>query len=115
MDHTPVVRTRMAVGVTVLVLLAYVAECAIYYGRYLNRSLDFVPPSRPFAIEDVLGFGFWLTWLFFVVAFIGAASYWWRVRATTPRYLLFAITAFVLVTLVDVMLYMTLQRQILSM
>ena len=108
-------RARVAIALTFLVLIGYGAETAVYYGRYLNSSLLFVSPARPFAIEDVLGFGFWLTWLFFVVMFSAAAIYWWRIRATKLSQLLWVVGLFLVMSAIDFTLYRSLEQQVLSL
>lgn len=108
-------RARAAIVFTVAVLVAYLAESLLYYSRYLNSSLKFVPPARPFAVEDVLGLGFGIPWLFFAIAFALGAICWRMTKATKSSILFLLIGVFVLITAVDFGLYSVLKGQVLSM
>ena len=108
-------RARLVVTLALLVVVAYGVECVLYYGAYLNMNLRFVAPARPFAIADVLGFGFWVTWLVFFALFTLAAGCWWRFKATPPRYLVMVVIVFFTLTALDFALYRVLEKQVLAM
>jgi hypothetical protein len=108
-------KARFAIGFTVLVLIAYVIECVAYYSRYFDATLKFSPPGRPFAIEDVLGFGFGVTWVMFAIAFALGVAYWWKIRASKTSLLITVVGVFVIVSMVDLALYKVVERQVLAM
>lgn len=108
-------KARFAIGFTVLVLIAYVIECVAYYSRYLDVTLEFSAPGRPFAIEDVLGLGFGVTWAIFALAFAFGVAYWWKLRAGKAALLIAVVGVFVVVSLVDLALYKVVERQVLAM
>jgi hypothetical protein len=84
------------------------------YARYLDSGLRYIEPSFPRAAEDVLGFGFWPTWVAFLIllAVFGALAY----RSVTRRYVYFlSLTAtFLLASALDYFLYQTLSQQLLK-
>ncbi len=85
------------------------------YRRNLDGDLNYIRPAIPGAREDILGFGFWVTWAliaawFWVAAFLSfqfglqrRASYW------VPLF-----CAFALLSIGDLYLYGVLERQVLA-
>lgn len=85
------------------------------YRWFLDAHLQYIPPKLPVAPEDVLGFGFGVTWLFLALCF-GCACFL-SYRFGTQRktgYWLAAVAGFGWLSLADFWLYGVLERQVLA-
>jgi len=105
-------KIAMAVWIALLVPVLYAIESAFFYTRYLDWRLDFVRPKLGFAPEDVLGFGFWVTWTIFFVLFVTASALALRSGRQHRSYLVWAAVAFLVVSVVDFALFSRLQEQV---
>lgn len=82
-----------------------------HYSTYLDANLVYVPRfvgSR----EDVLGFGFFPTWLFFLVPWLISQSIAVALRATGNKALIAAVAAFLVVSGSDYWFYSILESQV---
>lgn len=53
----------LAVAVSAILTIAYAIQSCIYYAKYYDIQLNFVPPSIRYAPMDILGFGFFVYWI----------------------------------------------------
>lgn len=82
------------------------------YARYLDSHLQYVKPRFPRAPEDVLGFGFWPTWVavLILLTLFGALAY--RRATKRPVYFVSLVAVFVVASILDYLLYRTLSEQV---
>lgn len=105
------VATRIARLLPWVGLIFYGAGIYGYYSRWLDGGWRFKRPTIGFAVEDVLGFGFWPTWSIIAVlmAVILTLAYWAGLR----RYLMLLIVlAFATLSVADYFLYGVLASQV---
>lgn len=114
-SDTAVVRrvvSTLLLAIPWIVVVAYGLLIADY-ARYLDSALQYKQPVFPRALEDVLGFGFWPTWLaaLALLAVSGAIAYKFAKR----RVAYFASLAgvFLVLTGLDYFLYQTLSHHLL--
>jgi hypothetical protein len=98
----------------VVVLIAY-SWLIGGFQRYLDAKLKYMPPQLPAAPEDILGFGFWITWFMAAVWFCVACilSFWLASERKTSYWIAIALL-FGGVSFFHYFLYSTLERQVLS-
>jgi hypothetical protein len=106
---------RLFVMMQPVFALAGYAMALSGYTAFLDPRFNFLPPATAGAPEDILGFGFWFTWLLLLVWFTPGwlAGY----RATGARnavYWHFLAGLFVLFSALDFFLYQTLESQVLQ-
>lgn len=83
-----------------------------YYSSYLNAELIYVPRGATAAREDVLGFGFLLTWILFFFAWSLFELLAYTITKSKIKHLLFSATAFFLVSLIDFVFFGVLEHQV---
>jgi len=93
-------------------LLYYLLEVAIYYSTYLNSSLIYTPKGAHAAREDVLGFGFLLTWIFFLFFWALFEALACSTKINRIKHLLYSAAMFFLVSLADFVLFNVLEHQV---
>ena len=97
-----------------LCLLGYGIIISVHYSQFLNKHLIFLKPKYDYAIEDILGFGFWVTWgvITIIIFSINLASY--LVDTKNIRMLTIAMAIFLIMSILDYYLYRVLSSQVLS-
>lgn len=94
----------------VMVLVAYAVFVGGYH-RYLDADLNFIRPNIPAAPEDILGLGFWVTWL--IIVWFGIASAMsYRLGHQHRMAWLPLLGMFLLLSVLDFSLYHVLERQV---
>lgn len=85
------------------------------YRHHLDVSLNFIKPAVPVAPEDILGYGFLVTWLVMLTWLLiaGSLSYWVGLQRKI-QYWMPIFFSFGLLSIVDLLLYRILERQVLN-
>lgn len=60
---------RLVMYLPWVVIVSYAAVIFLSYGQWLDSSLKYKPSAIRMAPEDVLGFGFWVSWAISLVLF----------------------------------------------
>jgi len=60
---------RLVICLPWVVVVSYAAVIFLSYGEWLDSSLRYKPSAIQMAPEDVLGFGFWVSWVIPLVLF----------------------------------------------
>ena len=98
-----------------LVLVAYTFLVADYR-RNFDGNLRYIAPQFPAAPEDILGFGFWATWLVVAAWFVLACFLSYRFGMERKAWYWVPLLAlFFLLSVVDFYLYGALARQVLAL
>jgi len=95
------------------IILGCYGAFTVDQARYLDSDFRYIQPTYPRAPEDILGLGFWPTWItaLTLVSIAGFIAY--RGATRRPAYF-FALTgAFLIVSALDYFLYETLSEQLL--
>lgn len=97
-----------------LVVIAYAAVTAGYYSRYLNWNLEFVSPRTPYALEDVLGFGFLTPWALFALLLAVSIGIAYGRERPQRTYLTLLALGFVATSAIDLILFGIVRDGVLS-
>lgn len=109
-------RSIFAAVLAFAVPIYYAVDSVFFYRRYLNWHLKYTPSPIPAAPEDILGFGFWVTWsVLFLVPFLIACTIAFRIQPARRAYLSWAAVAFIVVSVADFILFDLLEKQVLSL
>lgn len=105
---------RLFLLVPTLVLACYAWFIAHSYSQHLDWKLKFQKPESGFSPDDVLGIGFFLPWLFFLIVFLFAMLVGLVVASHRARYGLSFLAAFGLLSATDIYLYNILEQQVIA-
>lgn len=97
-----------------VVLGLYAWFIAKAYVPHLDWHLKFHKPALGFSPEDVLGIGFLLPWLFFLLFFVFALAAGLVVTQRKMRFFVLFTGCFGALSVTDLFLYRVLERQVLA-
>lgn len=84
------------------------------YSAKLDKTLTYRRPAVAVAPEDVLGLGFWPTWMLLLVLTVAVNTVAYALGARRTELTLAVVVAFVALSIVDYHLYGVLATQVLA-
>lgn len=105
---------RLLLLVPTVVMVCYAWFIVHAYSQWLDWGLKFHKPEYGFSPDDVLGIGFFLPWLLFLIVFLFAMSIGLVVARHRLRFGLSFLAVFGLFSAIDFCLYGILEQQVIA-